>query len=322
MTKYHINPETGNPNLCKAVHKCKYATNGATPEHYGSKEEARAAYEKQMKENNLQKIRKQEENRRIAEEEKRQRFEKMEEQIRYSEKMKNFLQQRYENNKPEIKREYYPLAPEKIKEYNDLYSKLEKELTEEEKEAVKKYTAIHYEPINQFLFSENPEEYVFNTTSQEINDQVEKRIKAYIENLDSFIEKAPKQKKTVYRVFSQDMSEHFTGSEEFAEEKGYQIGKKIKFSGYSSTSIDPDYIAKRGSYDEHSNIVFVIDTNQGAPVDYIKENKDDYQYVQDSEKEILLPRNIEFKITKIERTRFYNAENEYTEPLTVFLEEA
>ena len=63
MKKYHINPETGRPNQCTAtVYACKYAVAGEIPEHYDSKEEARAAYEKQMKdktfENSLKKTQK------------------------------------------------------------------------------------------------------------------------------------------------------------------------------------------------------------------------------------------------------------------------
>lgn len=47
--KYHISPETGRPNQCTAtVRGCKYATDGEMPEHYDSKEEARAAAEKNL----------------------------------------------------------------------------------------------------------------------------------------------------------------------------------------------------------------------------------------------------------------------------------
>lgn len=49
--KYHINPETGRPNQCTAtVRGCKYAQGDLIPEHYDTKEEAQAAYEKKMSE--------------------------------------------------------------------------------------------------------------------------------------------------------------------------------------------------------------------------------------------------------------------------------
>lgn len=49
-TLYHINPETGKPNICRATGKrgCKYkAENGAEPPHYATEQDAREAYEKQ-----------------------------------------------------------------------------------------------------------------------------------------------------------------------------------------------------------------------------------------------------------------------------------
>lgn len=48
MARYHINPETGRPNLCSAKFQCRFAVGGQEPEHYDSKDEARAAFEGQM----------------------------------------------------------------------------------------------------------------------------------------------------------------------------------------------------------------------------------------------------------------------------------
>lgn len=46
--KYHINPETGRANQCKAtVQSCKFAVDGQIPQHYETKIEAKQAYEKQ-----------------------------------------------------------------------------------------------------------------------------------------------------------------------------------------------------------------------------------------------------------------------------------
>ena len=47
MTKYHINPETGRTNICRAVNNCAFSKNGESVEHYDSKEEAQTAFEKQ-----------------------------------------------------------------------------------------------------------------------------------------------------------------------------------------------------------------------------------------------------------------------------------
>lgn len=57
--KYHINPETGRPNQCTAtVRGCKYSTNGEMPEHYDSKDEARAAYENQNQDKTVKSLKK------------------------------------------------------------------------------------------------------------------------------------------------------------------------------------------------------------------------------------------------------------------------
>lgn len=51
MTKYHINPKTMRPNQCTAtVRGCAYAKDNMIPEHYDTKEQARAAAEETMAE--------------------------------------------------------------------------------------------------------------------------------------------------------------------------------------------------------------------------------------------------------------------------------
>lgn len=49
---YHINPDTGRANQCNAKIKCRF---GADTKHYGSKEEARGAYEQTMKKQTVSK---------------------------------------------------------------------------------------------------------------------------------------------------------------------------------------------------------------------------------------------------------------------------
>lgn len=44
MARYHINPQTGDPGVCKAMVKCPYGD--LDKDHYDSKEAARKAYEK------------------------------------------------------------------------------------------------------------------------------------------------------------------------------------------------------------------------------------------------------------------------------------
>lgn len=53
-TTYHISPDTGRPNICRAQtsNGCLYAKDGEIPPHFDSKEEARSAYEKEQQKDN------------------------------------------------------------------------------------------------------------------------------------------------------------------------------------------------------------------------------------------------------------------------------
>lgn len=50
MARYHINPETGNPNVCTAKVKCKFTSeDGVVPPHYETQSEAKKAAEAKAK---------------------------------------------------------------------------------------------------------------------------------------------------------------------------------------------------------------------------------------------------------------------------------
>lgn len=50
--RYHINPETGDVNECKAKIKCDFAVDGVEPKHYINKKEANLDSEKMLAEKN------------------------------------------------------------------------------------------------------------------------------------------------------------------------------------------------------------------------------------------------------------------------------
>lgn len=51
MPKYHISPDTGRPNICRAIDKCPIGG-----EHYDSKDEARSGYEAQQSGNTFNSV--------------------------------------------------------------------------------------------------------------------------------------------------------------------------------------------------------------------------------------------------------------------------
>lgn len=48
--KYHVNPKTGRPGVCRAVHNCRF---GDEKNHYDSKDSAQKAIEEKLKELNV-----------------------------------------------------------------------------------------------------------------------------------------------------------------------------------------------------------------------------------------------------------------------------
>lgn len=50
MTRYHVNPETGRPNICRAKIRCDFAVDGQEPPHFESKADAKVYAEKILKE--------------------------------------------------------------------------------------------------------------------------------------------------------------------------------------------------------------------------------------------------------------------------------
>lgn len=50
MTKYHVNPETGRANICRAKVMCDFAVNGVEPPHYDNKADAKDGAEKMLSE--------------------------------------------------------------------------------------------------------------------------------------------------------------------------------------------------------------------------------------------------------------------------------
>ena len=50
MTRYHVNPETGRPNICRAKIRCDFAVDGQEPPHFESKADAKAYGESLLKE--------------------------------------------------------------------------------------------------------------------------------------------------------------------------------------------------------------------------------------------------------------------------------
>lgn len=327
--KYHINPYTGNSNQCKAAKgNCRFATEDGEPAHYDSKEEARAAYEKEMSESTFPQVKDDDESFQIASNAFERAMAKhvdisaMEERVAYTRAKKQELQEAFDRANHVIENHYYSMEDNDplIHEYNSDYKELEANTSPKERQAVRDYTGIDYMAMNNYLYDENGYREKVRGYKKDEEDSIVGGVKESISRVDSFIAKAKPKDRTLYRVYSQDTTKDFTSSEEFALKNNYVEGNTISMKGFTSTSIDPAQVVHRAAWDEHSVVAFVIKAKSGAPVDYTVTEKSYSQNIQDREREVLLPRDINFKVTKVARSEFVGAEDSYT-PLTVYLEE-
>lgn len=312
--KYHINPETGNVSQCRAKINCRFAEYGEKFPHFTTKEEAQKVYENFMEDAH---------DPFVAAMRKTPHAIAMELSVFQRRNFTHQLKKDYEKQKVNITEEFYGLSENslELQAYNIDYKKIADKTSDEEKQAIYDYTGLDYVLINRFLNAGSPEGHMFNE-DEETNKKIKKKLKKNISLIDSYISQAEQKERTLFRVLEQDPESVWTSSEDYLKNMGYAEGKTLSFKGFSSCTIDPACAANRArGENEHTATTLVIKTKEGAPVDETLENGFHNGHIQSLEREVLLPRNVQFKISKIERSRFYDTEGNTVEPLTVFLEE-
>lgn len=315
VKKYHINPESGNVSICSAKIQCKFQKPGGSFPHFDNKEDAQKVYEAFMEE--LQDpfsaamVSKNPDNASVL-------MMSLKNDQTIAKLTKEFEQEK-ETGKVYENYNHFSSDSSVLKEYNNDYAMLKKNATEKELEALNLYTAISYEPVNNYLRSSDKENYEFYSESSK------SKIFEMIESLDSYIDKAPRKDRTVFRVVSQGSmgdNDGVMSGADFAKLLNCRVGEQVSFGEYLSTTIDAGHAAKRASKkEEHTSVAFVISTSQGAPVGETLVDSFDAFEPQKLEREILLPRNTTFKVNRIERAAFSDRDGDSYSPMTVFLEE-
>lgn len=220
--------------------------------------------------------------------------------------------------------EFAPLAwrsPE-LTSLNEEFEQVSAQWTEEERNAVSRYTAIGYRPIRDALTDSAAYRARFEDEDRYI--QQHKLIQQEIRHLDSALAKyePSEQPRSLYRVITQDLTQPFTGSEEFARKLGLVEGNEVAFESYSSTTLDPGFVNRyTGEGEQHISVVVHMKTNKGVPVSCTAVEPSDINYTQDTERELLLPRGTRWKVTKVSRAVFHSNDHDPIEPLTAWLEE-
>lgn len=215
-----------------------------------------------------------------------------------------------------------------LDEYNQRYESLFSVLTDEEKNALQEYTGLGYLVVNEYLRL-GEEEFIRTSKPQYVEGRLRKA-KNLVKNLDKIFKKSfPSQEpQTLYRYLNQDTTEKFTSSEKFAIQNGWVEGRKITFSSYLSTTIDPKLLDVQISEDaeENTSVIFIIKTHRGIPVSSTPTNISRVKSIQDAEREILLPRGMSFRVTKVTREVGFEPppisnNSRIINPLTIFVEE-
>lgn len=256
MAKYHINPETGRPNICnpEKTSICKYTVDGKQPEHYQSKDDAKNAYEKIGK--------------------------------------KEFGATSTLQKKSGIvfKTKKYQSQMLTQEETNSLMDEMYKEFSRIESKARKKYlnTLVQYTiglstEVNRFLHNIPMKRH---STNEDID-----YIKKSISELDIVINKFEKREK-VRKLYRFVIVPEGKTQEEFAEE--LVTKKEYSDTGFMSTTEDLAYIVGSAYKYKQKVVIFEIETDRG--ISLCRDKRESVGSIQSFEKERLLPRDMSFDI--------------------------
>lgn len=210
--------------------------------------------------------------------------------------------------------------------YNSQYERNASKWQQEHLDAIHRFTGLGYLPIRRFLL--NREEWDAKTRKNFSPEEVEQKtneMNKFVSLLDEATSKPHNIPAPVYRVILPENETSKTG-EEWCKELNYVEGETVSFGTFSSTSVDPRIVNVylRDEDEEEQAIVFRIVSKTGAIVSKTSQTET-VNYTQDSEREIILPRDKQYKIVKVSRNTVYmprkDDENwlEPSRPLTVDL---
>ena len=211
----------------------------------------------------------------------------------------------------------FEFSDPRLVEYNNDYAELAERLTVDELEGLHDYTGITYSIVNEYFYDREK----FNEGPTQYHEKRVAHTQQTIERLDAIMEKAIPKQRTLYRVISQQDTKGKTlRSADWAASLGYTVGNEIEFPTYLSTTIDPTCAQRYVNEDSSTAIMFVFETDQGVPVDTTATHREELTHTQKGEREILLPRDMKFRVSKVEKTRVYDRDGDFSDPFTVYLE--
>lgn len=276
---YHINPETGRVNICRATkQKCPYGGETGQENHFSTKEEAKHHNEKILSEiySNTTSLRK-------------------------TKNSKN--RSNADSNAKTYKRKTIPtmnqeqaakLTAEMYQEFADL----QKQLTKDEQRALHFYSGNGAEKINNLL-RETATEKEMSKISKQTGYEIAKEITPILDNLMKEHDRGEnKEPKKLYRYI--EIPEN-TNIDEYIQEN-FENTDEYTDKAFISTTEDPEHIAGFiHAYGQKKKYVLLeIETNKGISLQDKPEEMSGR--LTSFEKERLLPRDMKFSIESINET--------------------
>lgn len=174
-------------------------------------------------------------------------------------------------------------------------SALSSQATGKEVQAVVEYTGWAYQQYYSFFEGKNSDGSVFGSQYDEsTRERLGKALNHGASQIDSFIAKGGKFKKPV-QVFRGESVPAGKTLEQHLNET-YPVGKSVNVKRFLSTSLDPKIASDITGSNE--SYVVVITTREGAMLD---ESTSEHGL---REKEVLLPRNRDYRVERVSRDVF------------------
>jgi hypothetical protein len=186
-----------------------------------------------------------------------------------------------------------------IQELNKNSDEFYNSLTEEEEKAISSYRYLGYENINAYLFDKT--KFLKEHSSRDAS-YWEERIPLEIATLDMALSKAKlaPSPRTLFRSFKVPGAIKGENNQALIEafvNKNFPVGSTVEIPNFQSTTIDSDLMVHNGKTSKGRSIVFEIISRRGGVL-HVDEDKESWS-LQNDEREILLPRNMKFKVHKV-----------------------
>ena len=212
-----------------------------------------------------------------------------------------------------------------VNNFNNLYGMVSQLWSPEHLEELQRYTALRYVILRQYLTDPDRWRALLAAKNPEIVAEREQKLKRSIKILDELTRSPLHFPAPLYRVITPETDGFpYYSAEDWAENLNLTPGNVIKWDSYASTSFDPHiidtYLAQ--THEEQTGIVFKFNKiKHGVIVGETITDNNTGRFTQDYEREVLLPRETQYRVVSVHRNSKLVTDERKINPLIVELEE-